>query len=91
MEWNIEFKRSAFNKLKKIKDKKLKELLENEIDALKTDPFRGIPLKGSLKQYRKLVISYRKRKDYRIVYQVVDQKVTIYIFDLGTRESILYA
>lgn len=91
VEWNIEFKKTAFKKLKRIKDKKLSEILNDEINSLKLNPFKGIPLKGNLKQYRKLVISYKRAKDYRIIYQVIDNEIIIYIFDIGPRESIIYA
>jgi addiction module RelE/StbE family toxin len=91
MEWKVELSTKSKKYLKKLKDNKLKLVLLDKLEELKTNPDIGIPLKGSLKQYRKIVISYKKAKNYRIVYEVVDQEITIYIIDVGTRESILYA
>ncbi len=91
MEWKIDIKRSALRKLKKIKDKKLSKILDDEINSLKKDPFKGKKLNGNYKKYRKIVISYKRAKDYRIVYEVIDNEVTIYIFDVGTKEGICYA
>lgn len=89
--WEVVLSTRSKKYLKKLRDKKLKIILLGKLEELKTNPEIGIPLKGNLKQYRKIIISYKRAKNYRIVYEVVNQKVIIYILDIGTRESIIYS
>jgi mRNA interferase RelE/StbE len=50
---------------------------------LTTDPLQfGAPLLGNLADFRKLRIG-----DYRVVYQVIETKVTVYILAVGPRRD----
>jgi len=77
--------------LKKLKDKKLKKILLDKLEELKLNPEIGIFMQGNMKAYRKIIINYRRAKDYRIVYEIVEDEVLVYVLDLGTKEGICYA
>ncbi|MHB8327861.1 MAG: type II toxin-antitoxin system RelE family toxin [bacterium] len=82
MEFEIFFHDDVHSDIKEIPKKyiiKIKEAINNK---LKEKPeFYGIPLKGSLKPYRKFRIG-----DYRIVFNIEDNK--IYILAISHRKKI---
>ena len=82
MEFEIFFHNDVHNDLKEIPKEyliKIKEAINNKV---KEKPeFYGIPLRGSLKPYRKFRIG-----DYRIVFKVEDNK--IYILAILHRKKV---
>lgn len=50
---------------------------------MKEDPFRGKPLRGNLLG----IWSWRYSK-YRILYRITEEKVEIFIIDVGLRKNI---
>lgn len=53
------------------------------IDLLKIDPLAGIPLKGTLKGYRKYRIG-----DYRIVYKYNPKEKALIIYRVESRQDV---
>ncbi|MFZ2937385.1 MAG: type II toxin-antitoxin system RelE/ParE family toxin [Candidatus Omnitrophota bacterium] len=64
-------------------DKAIFERINNALDALKSNPFLGKPLKDNLKGKYSLRIGV-----YRIIYFVEKHKVIIYILDIGHRREV---
>ena len=87
-EWDLIYSKRSLKFLKKLKDKKLLKLLKEKAEELKTDPQKGKLLSGNLSGFRKLVISYTRPKDYRIVYRIIDDRVIIYISEIDKRKNI---
>lgn len=83
--YKIEFSNLAFKVLEKIYriDKKLYSRLICAVEALKTDPYLGKPLKGKLAGDYSLRVS-----DYCIIYTLDKSVLTVYIIDLGHRKEI---
>jgi mRNA interferase RelE/StbE len=81
----IEFAHLAAKELEKIyrADKKLYFRFITAIEALKTDPYHGKSLKGKLLGDYSLCVG-----DYRVIYTVHKDKLTVYIIDLGHRREI---
>ena len=52
------------------------------LDLLKNDPLAGIPLKGTLKGYRKYRIG-----DYRIVYRYHSKEKALIIYRIESRQG----
>jgi mRNA interferase RelE/StbE len=83
--YRIEFSNLAAKELEKIYkvDRKLYSRFVSTIETLKTAPYQGKHLKG------KLAADYSLRVgDYRVIYTIHKEKVTIYIIDLGHRRDI---
>jgi mRNA interferase RelE/StbE len=83
--YRIEFSHLAAKELEKVYniDKKLYARFIVVIEALKTNPFQGKRLKG------KLAGDYSLRLgNYRIIYTVKNERLIIYIIDLGHRSEI---
>jgi len=57
--------------------------IDNALESLKTEPFKGKPLKDNLKGKCSLRVG-----DYRIIYSVEKHIVTVYVFDIGHRREI---
>jgi len=68
-----------FNKL----DKNLQERIGKKIEKLKQNPKEGIPLIGNLAGQWKLRIG-----DYRLIYQIFQDKLLILIVNAGHRKNI---
>ena len=82
MEFKIFFHNAVHNDLKEIPKKHLVKIKEAINDKLKEKPeFYGIPLRGSLKPYRKFRVG-----DYRIVFKVEGNK--IYILAILHRKKV---
>lgn len=66
-----------------ISNKELFRRIYNALEALKSDPFLGKPLKDKLKGKYSLRVGI-----YRIIYSVEKHEVTVYILDIGHRREI---
>ena len=83
--YRIEFSHLAAKELEKIYniDRKLYSRFIIVIESLKTKPYQGKRLKG------KLAGDYSLRMgNYRIIYIVKEDRLIIYIIDLGHRSEI---
>ena len=83
--YKIEFTKKAekiFLKINK-NDKKLAVRIAIAIDELIFKPHIGVPLVGKLKGFWKLRVG-----TYRIIYFVENQKLIIYVIDIGHRRNI---
>lgn len=69
--------------LKGHRDAAVRELLK-----LESDPWRGEPLKGSLKGARKLRFSLKGGGSYRAVYTILDDDRVCIVFLVGSRENV---
>lgn len=83
--YSIEFSNTSFKELEKIYkiDTKLYSRFITAIEGLKTDPYQGKLLKGSLKGDYSLRIG-----DYRVIYTIYKNKLIVCIIDLGHRKEI---
>ena len=81
----IRFSNIAAKELEKIYkvDKKLYSRLVVAIETLKSDPYQGKSLKGKLSGDYSLRIG-----EYRIIYTIEKNVLTVYIIDLGHRREI---
>lgn len=66
-----------------ISNKELFRRIDNTLEALKSNPFLGKPLKDKLKGKYSLRIGV-----YRIIYSIDKQKIVIYVLDIGHRKEI---
>lgn len=83
MNWTIFYHQDVEDDLKSIGPAAARRIMR-AIDAKLTQaPLQfGFPLSGNLADFRKLRIG-----DYRVVYQVVEQKVTVYVLAVGPRRD----
>lgn len=83
----VRFMPSAEKYLKKLKDKKLKELFKTAIKEIVKDPFSGKEKSGDLKDIYTYDFRY-DRSDYRVAYLVekTDDELILIIM-AGTREN----
>lgn len=83
--YKVEFSHLAARELKKISraDKKLYVRFLGVIESLGIDPFQGKRLKGKLAGD----FSFRVG-DYRVIYTVNNDRLIVYIIDLGHRKDI---
>jgi len=80
--YDIEIKRSAVKEINKIPRKYLQNIL-SKIDLLKNEPRPANSKKLSGKEL------YRIRfGQYRIVYQIMDTKLIVYIVKIGHRKNV---
>lgn len=85
--YEIKFLPPAAKYLKKIKDKKLKELYKNAIDRIREDYTVGEPKTGDLSGVYGIDIYYNKT-NYELAYTVeyVENEIVVVIM-VGTREN----
>jgi len=57
--------------------------IKENIDSLKTDPFRGKKLFGELSDFRSLRVG-----DYRVLYTVLQERILIQVVKIGHRREI---
>jgi mRNA interferase RelE/StbE len=83
--YKIDFANCVTRDLEKIykKDKKLYFRLINAIESLKRALYQGKHLKGKLKGDYSLRVG-----DYRIIYTIYEDRLIVYILDLGHRKEI---
>ena len=82
--WRVIYKKSVQKDLKGI-SAKIQYILRRAIEEkLMVDPLRfGLPLRRSLKGLMKLRVG-----DYRIIYSIEKETVTIYIIKIGHRKEV---
>ena len=64
-------------------DKSIFLRIANSLEALKGEPLQGKPLKGRLEGKRSLRVG-----NFRIIYSVIQQKLVVYVFDIGHRREV---
>jgi len=71
--------------LKGITDRRVRDLIVKRIDDLTEEPVRqGKPLVAELSGYRSIRAAGQR---YRIVYRIVNDKITVYIVAVGIRKE----
>ena len=84
-EFAIIFTETALTDLDNIKDARTQKAIARKVDELKTEPDqRGAPLKGNLKDYRKLKAAGGR---YRVIYQVAMLEGLVTIVVVGIRKE----
>ena len=85
MTYKIVIAPTALKMLKNITDRRVRDLIIKRIDDLKEEPEKqGKPLLGELSGYRSLRAAGQR---YRIIYQVVKDKVMLSIVAIGIRKE----
>lgn len=85
MTYKIVITPTALKMMKDISDRRVRNLIIKRIDDLQEDPEKqGKPLLGELSGYRSLRAAGQR---YRIIYQVVKDKVLIYVAAVGIRRE----
>jgi mRNA interferase RelE/StbE len=67
-----------------ISDKQIQQQIKKRISLLQADPHKGKPLTGDLADYRSIRAASGR---YRILYNVKDKKVTVYVVAIGIRQE----
>lgn len=55
------------------------------IDQLQNDPMMGIKMNGRLSHLRKIKVA-----NYRIIYQIMEQKLVIEVIEIESRGNVFY-
>jgi mRNA interferase RelE/StbE len=85
MTYKIIIAPTALKMLKAITDRRVRDLIVKRIDSLSDEPEKqGKPLIAELSGYRSLRAAGQR---YRIVYQVVNEKIMVYIIAVGIRKE----
>ena len=83
MNWTVRYHRDVEDDLNSITASAARRILRAIDDKLTKDPLQfGSPLSGNLSTFRKLRIG-----DYRLVYQVINTEVTVYVLAVGPRRD----
>ena len=84
MSWKITYKKSVKKDLKKI-SKDIKYIIRRAIEEkLIVDPLKfGVPLRRNLKGLMKLRVG-----DYRIIYSIEEEVVTVHVIKIGHRKDV---
>ncbi len=83
--FDIIFTESALTDLDDIKDARTQKAIARKVDELKTEPDqRGAPLKGNLKDFRKLKAAGGR---YRVIYQVAMLESVVTVVVVGIRKE----
>lgn len=84
MNWKIVYKESVAKDLKRI-SKEIQYIIRRAIEEkLGADPVRfGLPLRRDLKGLMKLRVG-----DYRIIYSIEKETVTVYVIKIGHRREV---
>ncbi|MFZ5775630.1 MAG: type II toxin-antitoxin system RelE family toxin [Thermodesulfobacteriota bacterium] len=83
MNWTIIYHQDVEDDLKSISPTAARRIMRAIDTKLTKAPVQfGAPLSGNLANFRKLRIG-----DYRVVYEVVDAKVTVYVLAVGPRRD----
>lgn len=84
MKWKVTYKKSIQKDLKKI-SKDIQYIIKRAIEEkLMNDPLKfGLPLRRSLKGLMKLRVG-----DYRIIYSIESQIVTVHVIKIGHRKEV---
>lgn len=85
MKYKIVIAPTALKMLKAVSDRRVRDLMVKRIDELAEEPEKqGKPLVGELSGYRSLRAAGQR---YRIVYGVVNDKITVYVVAVGIRKE----
>ena len=85
MTWRIVLAAQAGIMLEAIADRRVREKIRDRIDGLSEEPAQqGKPLTGDLAGYRSLRAVGQR---YRIIYQVKNDKVLVFVVALGIRKE----
>lgn len=82
MSFSIKIKASAAKSLSRIPKAERSRLIQ-AIDRLRREPLAGGTLKGELSGLRRLRVG-----DYRIVYEVLHEQVTVLVVRIGHRREV---
>ena len=83
MSWNVIYHPDVENDLHLVGPAAARRILKAVGEKLVTAPLQfGAPLSGNLSAFRKLRIG-----DYRVVYQVTEISVTVYVLAVGPRRD----
>jgi len=84
VKWTVEYTTSALKEIQAL-DGSAKKIIKKAIeDKLMTEPLKfGLPLRRTLKNFFKLRVG-----DYRIIYQIEDQEVTVLVIKVGHRREV---
>ena len=69
--------------LRSLKDKKLLSQFNEAFTSISANPKKGSPLVGPLKG----IYSWRVRT-YRILYEIIEQKIHVYILEIDHRKKV---
>ena len=64
------------------------EIVKDEILSLESNPLKGVPLKGKLKDCRSIKFTLPGKGDYRVVYILKEPSKVCLVFFIGPRENI---
>lgn len=85
MSYRILLTNTAFNSIKKIKEKRISGQIKKRIEGLKENPdLQGKALLGELKGFRSIHVSDER---YRIIYKIENEEVMVYIIAIGIRKQ----
>lgn len=82
MTYSLSIKQSAAKALAKIEGEDRQRII-NAIDLLKTNPAAGSVLKGEFSGLRRIRVG-----NYRVVYEVQDEKLVILVIRIGHRREV---
>ena len=83
MTWNILYHHEVEEDLESIAPSAARRIVKAIDSKLTRDPLKfGAPLSGNLANFRKLRVG-----DYRVVYQVRENKVVVYVLAVGPRRD----
>ena len=83
MTWNILYHHEVEEDLESIGPSAARRIVKAIDSKLTRDPLKfGAPLSGNLANFRKLRVG-----DYRVVYQVRENKVVVYVLAVGPRRD----
>lgn len=82
MTYSLSIKQSAAKALAKIEGEDRQRII-NAIDQLKTNPVAGSVLKGEFSGLRRIRVG-----NYRVVYEVQDEKLVILVIRIGHRREV---
>lgn len=83
MKWEIIYHKDVDEDLKRVGPAAARRIIKTIDKKLSCDPGKfGAPLSHNLKDFRKLRIG-----DFRVVYQVVHEKVIIFVLAVGPRRD----
>ena len=83
--WDIRLTETAKQSLAAITDQRIGRIIADRIEELRTDPEKqGAPLVGPLMGYRDVRAVGQR---YRIIYQVREETVTVYVVLVGMRKA----
>lgn len=83
MTWEIIYHKSVDDDLKSVGPSAARRIINTIDKKLTTDPEKhGLPLSHNLKDFRKLRIG-----EFRVVYQVISQKVIVFVLAVGPRRD----